>query len=1157
MSIFGFSVFRKDKTTLIQSPLGYVGDVDASNSGSLPVGATSGETYRVSVTGGTKNFNGTWDANCEPLYIGATFEVGDYIVYNDAGLWEKIDASDIQIVDNLVSTDADKALSANQGKILQDTKADIVAGAGGTHTKITYNTQGIVTAGTDANASDVINDSSITGATVKEALDTIDSTFALDSEVVHLAGAEVITGDKEFQGTNSYTSLTASTTLELDASNNMIGATKNTAYNKNFGTSAGDVAGIDAGGLGNSEVVLTNASGELITEAENTAHNKSFGFNNGDVPNIETGLDLESVVLTNINKNLVTETKNTAHNKNFGINPGDVAEIGTALLPSSNVTTDATGKLVTTGGTETGYDPGHFKGLKFENDIVSPDSVIKIYSGSAKSFDNTTDILLVDAIKKDISTTWASGSGNGGRAGGAGVDIDLTLDELLKEDYTTQTRRMIDAQYLDSGNTLFGYQFTGYTSTMVFNTTMLSLTTPYDLSDVTYEYNTRTTISATLPSTTYMYGNCALFNSLGDKLYLIGSETNAAFFTTLVLIELDLATPFDTRTITQGSAINLSSVLGIATSAYEISAARFGNSGNKLYLCNSSGIIYELDLSTPFDALTASYSGSTIDISGTVANPNDMRIKDDGSKVLFLDYGGAGNDLFEYNFGTNWDITSITLVQSADLSTVPDYVQNTMLINPTGDELYATDLDGFVYYLYDITTAWNISSLSYSSNSYNLLEDFFEDIGPINFSEDGKQCMFIPGDQSKVNIYSAKLEDPFDLSTIIPGSLKYFEYTPWYSWNVTPSNKAFCTTDGEHIYVLYYGEVAEFSASTPWDASTITDTTRRLTVHSGLPTSTPNYHGLAISKDGTKLLAIANDTGSTDEAYYYTLGTAFNLSTADSPSALGYGTLGGVIYQASFSENGEAFYLGYTSFFNRYIARWDLSAAYDISNVSSAATDSAITDSYFCFYLDNLETNLYINYSSGTDQGVTKKYKTIPSDTSLQSNFTYFIHLIKNTTTGEVDIGFDSEPNAYNLLSESGYDKYRMICPIITDSSGDIVSMVNEGKKFLFTTGKLSQNTIAPTLTLYETTVPNKIKVNGIYYAEFLANASTATAINGCEADTNNDYTLDWATADASGDEHFSFLTNKKSQIKLRYAGGAPAVYGLYTKGWELIREDY
>lgn len=77
----------------IASAFVYKGDLDASDAGdSLPSSPVAGDWYRISASTGTQNFNGTWDASGDPN--GATFDVGDAIVFGDDGDWHKIDNTD-------------------------------------------------------------------------------------------------------------------------------------------------------------------------------------------------------------------------------------------------------------------------------------------------------------------------------------------------------------------------------------------------------------------------------------------------------------------------------------------------------------------------------------------------------------------------------------------------------------------------------------------------------------------------------------------------------------------------------------------------------------------------------------------------------------------------------------------------------------------------------------------------------------------------------------------------------------------------------------------------------------------------------------------------------------------------------------------------------
>jgi hypothetical protein len=70
----------------------YEGTVNAANDLLPQVSATpeAGYYYAVTATGNTENFNGTWDANSSPPFVGATFLPGDAIVYNGS-TWDKFE----------------------------------------------------------------------------------------------------------------------------------------------------------------------------------------------------------------------------------------------------------------------------------------------------------------------------------------------------------------------------------------------------------------------------------------------------------------------------------------------------------------------------------------------------------------------------------------------------------------------------------------------------------------------------------------------------------------------------------------------------------------------------------------------------------------------------------------------------------------------------------------------------------------------------------------------------------------------------------------------------------------------------------------------------------------------------------------------------------
>ena len=78
---------------------------------------------------------------------------------------------------------------------------------------------------------------------------------------------------------------------------------KNTAFNKNFGTGTSNVVEIGSA-LGNSQVVLTDASGKLLSEAEQTGHNLVLGTGSGQVAEGDHNHDADY-----INETTISETE--------------------------------------------------------------------------------------------------------------------------------------------------------------------------------------------------------------------------------------------------------------------------------------------------------------------------------------------------------------------------------------------------------------------------------------------------------------------------------------------------------------------------------------------------------------------------------------------------------------------------------------------------------------------------------------------------------------------------------------------------------------------------------------------------------------------------------------------------------------------------------
>lgn len=81
-------------------------------------------------------------------------------------------------------------------------------------------------------------------------------------------------------------------------------------------------------------------------------------------------------------------------------------------------------------------------------------------------------------------------------------------------------------------------------------------------------------------------------------------------------------------------------------------------------------------------------------------------------------------------------------------------------------------------------------------------------------------------------------------------------------------------------------------------------------------------------------------------------------------------------------------------------------------------------------------------WASGTGNG------GLPSAVSLSSNTWYHVFIIANDGATTVDVGFDTDLSATNLLSDSSLTKYRRIGSILTDASSNISEFRQIGDYF-------------------------------------------------------------------------------------------------------------
>jgi DNA-binding beta-propeller fold protein YncE len=176
------------------------------------------------------------------------------------------------------------------------------------------------------------------------------------------------------------------------------------------------------------------------------------------------------------------------------------------------------------------------------------------------------------------------------------------------------------------------------------------------------------------------------FKPDGTKMYVIGSVGDD-------VNEYDLSPAWDVSTS--------SYLRNFSVAAQEIapSGVFFKPDGTKMYVVGNSGRdINEYGLLTAWDITTSSYLRN-FSVASQENNPQDVFFKPDGTKMYVIGY--AGDNVYEYNLGTAWDVSTASYLQNFSVAT-QETVPLGLFFKPDGTKMYVIGSGGDAVYSYDL-----------------------------------------------------------------------------------------------------------------------------------------------------------------------------------------------------------------------------------------------------------------------------------------------------------------------------------------------------------------------------------------------------------------------------------------------------------------------
>ena len=280
-----------------------------------------------------------------------------------------------------------------------------------------------------------------------------------------------------------------------------------------------------------------------------------------------------------------------------------------------------------------------------------------------------------------------------------------------------------------------------------------TLSTAWDISTGSYESSVSFTTSnedATVVSMT--------FESDGSKMYLLGAATDTVY-------QYSTVAPAWTNPDIANASYD--SVSYLVTQDSNLHGLAFKPDGTKLFIvANTNDKVYEYGLSTAWDLSTVTF---TTDFSTATQEtaPCAVFFKPDGTKMYV--FGQTQEDVFQYALSTAWDLSTASY-ESKSVAIAQASNGTGLYFKSDGTSLYACCKSTDRVYQYDMTTAWDVSTASYTSKSLIVSS---QEANPeeIFFNPDGDR-MYLAGTSSdRVHQYS--LSTAWDLSTASYDSISF------------------------------------------------------------------------------------------------------------------------------------------------------------------------------------------------------------------------------------------------------------------------------------------------------------------------------------------------------------------------------------------------
>lgn len=350
-----------------------------------------------------------------------------------------------------------------------------------------------------------------------------------------------------------------------------------------------------------------------------------------------------------------------------------------------------------------------------------------------------------------------------------------------------------------------------------------------------------------------------------------------------------------------------------ATDLGSVGGVDFNEDGTRMFLLNNpNDKIHEFYIAEGWDVANAAYTGNSTTLSGA-GDPHDLIFKPDGTK-LYVASRASPAGIVEYSLSTAWDLSTVS-ISNTFISTAQETAPYALHIGDDGYALYLYGQTSDTVYEYRMATAWDLSTISYSGNSYPVAE-----ATPYNIflSDDGVHMYTYGQAQKLLKLHT--LSTPWNLSTatFTKNLLRFLDQSLTQVFTIKPANQ------GQRLNFvdILQDIMLSYTVNNPWGDMGL----GFLSV--AAQDATP--FGFYIKPDGTKLY-VAGTT--TDRIYEYDMSIPYDTATAIYTANVSFAANSAIDTGFTMSTDGNHFFL--SSIYE--VAKWTMAVPWDITTANFTA----------------------------------------------------------------------------------------------------------------------------------------------------------------------------------------------------------------------------